>query len=332
MVVDQQSQFQFFRKESWLGGWAVVVQKHYNQKWRKHRGEKVFKIKLPDFEEFRQGNNMSPDEMRSYMKEKGVVPSRPWNERPMYLSCTSGIIEPYIPPEKDEKYSVVSKAGAKQKYEWGKKKFSSHQAVKSLRVFEEEFDVSTFLDEASKIYVDAHKALCEGHKQSVNTHVGINQSLIQNKELTANLCCSRYDEDKLHRLVTDHCYSELCYQTNLKTMHWDMVETLERPRMVNCFVSPEEDFHDTFGQITVRFHTLQKLAVYDRFGRLIYGSEDASKRVLEYVVFEKQLSNQYGTWKLHSKIIPKWAPTKDQPIPTRAIKLEETQAAAAPAS
>ncbi|UYV63979.1 hypothetical protein LAZ67_2006239 [Cordylochernes scorpioides] len=27
MAMDQQSQFQFFRKESWLGEWTVVVQK-----------------------------------------------------------------------------------------------------------------------------------------------------------------------------------------------------------------------------------------------------------------------------------------------------------------
>ena len=65
-----------------------------------------------------------------------------------------------------------------------------------------------------------------------------------------------------------------------------------------------------FGQVTVRFHTQQQLAVYDRwtdvhleyyvinammnivrFGRLIHGSEVVAKDVLEYVVFEKHLSN-----------------------------------------
>lgn len=48
----------------------------------------------------------------------------------------------------------------------------------------------------------------------------------------------------------------------------------------------------------------QCLAVYDRFGRLIYGSEVLAKDVLEYVVFEKHLSNEYGLWRLHAKIIP----------------------------
>ncbi|XP_066111578.1 large ribosomal subunit protein mL45 isoform X2 [Saccopteryx bilineata] len=68
-----------------------------------------------------------------------------------------------------------------------------------------------------------------------------------------------------------------------------------------------------------RLHTLatencfSTLAVYDRFGRLMYGQEDVPKDVLEYVVFEKQLTNPYGSWRMHGKIVPPWAPPK-QPI------------------
>ena len=50
------------------------------------------------------------------------------------------------------------------------------------------------------------------------------------------------------------------------------------------------------------------LAVYDRFGRLMYGSEIVPKDVLEYVVFEKHIINQYGAWRVHGKIIPEWQP------------------------
>nr|KAF6416484.1 mitochondrial ribosomal protein L45 [Molossus molossus] len=68
-----------------------------------------------------------------------------------------------------------------------------------------------------------------------------------------------------------------------------------------------------------RLHTLATencfptLAIYDRFGRLMYGQEDVPKDVLEYVVFEKHLTNPYGSWRMHGKIIPPWAPPK-QPI------------------
>ena len=84
-------------------------------------------------------------------------------------------------------------------------------------------------------------------------------------------------------------------------------------------------------QITVRFHTRQQLAVYDRFGRLLHGSEILAKDVLEYIVFEKHLSNMYGTWRIHDKIIPDWTPPKDPSKLTRVkpepepeiVKVEE---------
>ena len=35
------------------------------------------------------------------------------------------------------------------------------------------------------------------------------------------------------------------------------------------------------------------------------------KDVLEYCVFEKHLSNLYGSWRIHGKIIPEWKPKND---------------------
>lgn len=48
----------------------------------------------------------------------------------------------------------------------------------------------------------------------------------------------------------------------------------------------------------------------------MYGSETMPKDVLEYVVFEKHLSNQYGVWRLHGKIVPEWMPTRDAALRT----------------
>lgn len=55
----------------------------------------------------------------------------------------------------------------------------------------------------------------------------------------------------------------------------------------------------------------QTLAVYDRFGRLMLGDEDEPRDVLEYLVLERHLVNPYGSWRLHGKIVPAWAPPKD---------------------
>lgn len=77
---------------------------------------------------------------------------------------------------------------------------------------------------------------------------------------------------------------------------------------------------------------LQTLAIYDRFGRLMHGSEIIAKDVLEYVVFEKHLANQYGTWRVHAKIIPDWLPPRD-PSATTYLRREkpapETETSAA---
>lgn len=59
---------------------------------------------------------------------------------------------------------------------------------------------------------------------------------------------------------------------------------------------------------------LQTLAIYDRFGRLMLGNEEQPKDVLEYLVIERHLVNPYGRWRLHGKIVPSWAPTKDPVI------------------
>lgn len=64
----------------------------------------------------------------------------------------------------------------------------------------------------------------------------------------------------------------------------------------------------------------------------MHGSETIPKDCLEYVVFEKHLSNEYGVWRLHEKIIPDWMPPKspayityrvDDEPPVKAQEKEE---------
>lgn len=142
------------------------------------------------------------------------------------------------------------------------------------------------------------------------------------------------------------------------TVRWQFLKSLEAPRVVHVrctdIVNKENIFSQvckyialcpqwislifkTPFQVTVRFHTQQTLAVYDRFGRLIYGSEVQAKDVLEYVVFEKHLANLYGLWRIHEKIIPDWMPQREpgmktyvQPVP-EAVPAEDTAVTATPA-
>lgn len=54
----------------------------------------------------------------------------------------------------------------------------------------------------------------------------------------------------------------------------------------------------------------------------MHGSEILAKDVLEYIVFEKHLSNEYGLWRVHAKIIPDWMPPKE-PMKNTFIKPKE---------
>lgn len=48
----------------------------------------------------------------------------------------------------------------------------------------------------------------------------------------------------------------------------------------------------------------------------MHGSEIIAKDVLEYVVFEKHLANEYGIWRIHGKIIPDWLPPREPSVVT----------------
>lgn len=265
--------------------------KHWNPKWKKYRAAKVFKVKLPDFEEHKKDyEEMSEDEIRSKLKERGVLPEYPQIEKPMYISSTGDFFEPYVPPEGDGKVSKITKEGAKQTWELVEKKGKSMWAIRKVRSYDEDFEIADFLIAAQDIYIKAHEAM------------------------------TKNDPELLQQYVTEKAYPEVMHNTARKTIHWKFLQSIEPPRVVHARCTDIITKDNKFGQITVRFHSQQVLAVYDRFGRLIHGSEILAKDVLEYVVFEKHLSNRYGVWRIHGKIIPDWKPLPEPGIRTYVIE------------
>lgn len=119
------------------------------------------------------------------------------------------------------------------------------------------------------------------------------------------------DKDGLIQYVTERAYPEVIHNIDNKTIHWKYIKDVELPRIAHARHTNVITDDNIFAQVTVRFHTQQQLAIYDRFGRLMHGSEILAKDVLEYVVFEKHMSNQYGVWRVHYKIIPDWLPPKE---------------------
>jgi len=260
-----------------------VPNKHWNPLFRKERNWKVLKIDLVDheFDRKRVREEITPEEIKEKMKKMGVEPPSQYSEKPLYISSTGAILEAYVPPEGDGKASLISTSKAKEVMDKGKGKGKTMLSVRKIRSYDEDFDPREWVDEAMEIYIEAHKALADG------------------------------EYDLLHKFATEKAYPEMMNMANRKTIRWKFIKSLEPPKVVHARHAEIITKENMFGQLTVRFNTQQTLAVYDRFGRLIHGSETVAKDVLEYVVFEKHLSNIYGTWRLHSKIIPDWMPRRE---------------------
>ncbi|XP_009919670.2 large ribosomal subunit protein mL45 [Haliaeetus albicilla] len=232
---------------------------------------------------------LSPEEKEKRLRSSGIVFPEEHIERTFYLACTADIIDPYVPPEGDARLTSLSKDGLKQKVEKLRQTAASQLALRKVKDHDPDFSTKTFPEKAQEIFIEAHN------------------------------CLANFNKQKLHSLVTERCYPEMVRGNRYKTIRWSFVESLEPPRVVHVRCDSIVNRGNLYGQVTVRMHTRQTLAIYDRFGRLMYGGEQVPKDVLEYVVFERYLVNPYGTWRMHGKIVPEWAPPKDPIVKTVMI-------------
>lgn len=219
----------------------------------------------------------------------GVVVRQQYMERPINISCTAGIYDAYVPPEGDARLSTLTKEGLKQRTEQLRQTAASQLAIRKIKDHDSTFSSKEFPGVGQQIFVDAHAALTE------------------------------FNKEKLHSLVTERCYPEMVRGNRYKTLRWRFIESLEPPRLVHARCPDMISKGNLYGQVTLRMHSRQTLAIYDRFGRLMLGDEEEPRDVLEYLVMERHLVNPYGRWRLHGKIVPAWAPPKDPIIKTVMI-------------
>ncbi|XP_047343766.1 probable 39S ribosomal protein L45, mitochondrial [Vespa velutina] len=255
------------------------INKHWNPKYKKERKEKFIKIDLPNFHE--TNKKKAAERKRSLLKQYGIYPQKQWTERPIFISCTPNAFDSYVPPEGDGKFSTITKAGAMQKMTDVTMKGKSMMAIRKIKSFEDTFTLKNFPQEALNIYIKAHEAL------------------------------AAKDMNALIEYVTESAYSKMLHNVMDKNIRWKYVESLEPPRIVHARCQHLITKDNLFGQLTMRIHSQQILTIYDRFGRLLKGSEILKKDVLEYIVYENHLANQYGKWRLHEKIIPSWMPPRE---------------------
>ncbi|KAI7795014.1 39S ribosomal protein L45, mitochondrial [Triplophysa rosa] len=228
-------------------------------------------------------------EQEAQARASGVVVRQEYMERAINISCTAGIFDPYVPPEGDARLSALSKEGLKQRAEQLRQSAASQLAIRKIKDHDPEFSTKEFPVRAQEIFIEAHAAL------------------------------TQFNKEKLHSLVTERCYPEMVRGNRYKTLRWRFIESLEPPRVVHARCPDMISKGNLYGQVTLRMHSRQTLAIYDRFGRLMLGDEEEPRDVLEYLVLERHLVNPYGLWRLHGKIVPAWAPPKDPIIKTVMI-------------
>lgn len=61
--------------------------KHWNPKFKWLRAKKFIKVELPKFHE--KEDEITEEEKKRRLKERGVMPTRTWQERPIILSAVS---------------------------------------------------------------------------------------------------------------------------------------------------------------------------------------------------------------------------------------------------
>lgn len=257
---------------------------HWNPKFRKLRALKVVKPKLPDFDQMRQEDPLgeSIQERRKRMIKEGMEPPVSFEYKPVNITSSTEIFDSYVPPEGDGKMSIFSnpKEFGSQALESIKntaQKMITHTRV--VKKHDSSFDSKTFPEFARDIYCSAHENLA-------------------NRE-----------NEKLLEYVTENAYSKMWTNMKYKTIRWKWIEGIEEPKVVNIVTREMMSKSNIFAQVTVRFHSKQILAIYDRFGRLAFGSDKLERNILEYVVFERHLTGQYSSWRMHDKIEPEWLTT-----------------------
>lgn len=268
---------------------------HHNEKmFRRMRGLKTIILDLPDDVEQRKHDSLPPNELRAAMLRKGINPykevqPRSWQEGQITLQSFYSVADPYVAPE--DPLPWLSKEiveGTKFKADevkhrvlnsWHNYKNGTNR-IRKKEGFEK-FDVKKFGVTADIIYEEAHRALMKRDKVS------------------------------LHKYITEYAFEKMWHDVEEGSIVWEMVERLSPSKVitVRCMDNPIDTGND-IAQLTVRMHTLQKLAIYDRFGKLILGSETEPKETVEYVVFENHIAVVDGVWRLHDKVYPKWVEPK----------------------
>ncbi|TNN08179.1 putative 39S ribosomal protein L45 isoform 2 [Schistosoma japonicum] len=235
--------------------------------------------------------NESTSDLRRRLRRNGMLPPLLFYDRPINIGHTGQIFDPYVPPDGDGQTSLLSPKRLTHLKDELVDKGKNYKDLLLIRSHEPSFKSKPFASEAENIYIEAH-------------------NLLQNY---------RQNESRLFELVTEKALVDMTADLRLRTLRWKFVGNIEPPKVVHIRCKEYLSKGNHYAQVTVRFYTQQILSIYNRFGRLLYGNPDTAVDVLEYVVFEKHISDEYGTWRLHCKVAPPNSSANYTYVPTQRL-------------
>ncbi|KAK4514956.1 uncharacterized protein ATC70_002563 [Mucor velutinosus] len=190
-----------------------------------------------------------------------------------------GVFANYVPPEQSPSITDFSKWRLTK---WRNMK-NSVQNLLSVGLIKyksqyEKWNSRKFLAEAEEAYKDMNDAFARG------------------------------DRAILEEVCLDAMYSSL--KNQLKTRNnvrweWRYHGDVEQPKIVcvRCVGTTGVSKHGfAVGQVTVRMFTKQSMAVFDKKNKLIGGDPNKIHNVLEYVVFQKTISDPEDIWRVYGKV------------------------------
>ncbi|KAI8981086.1 hypothetical protein BDB01DRAFT_795362 [Pilobolus umbonatus] len=119
---------------------------------------------------------------------------------------------------------------------------------------------------------------------------------------------ARGDRAILEEVCLDSMYSTLKNQLKQRQnvrWEWKFHGNVEQPKIVciRCVGTTGLSKHGfAVGQVTVRMFTKQSMAIYDKKNRLIGGDPNTVHNILEYVVFQKTISDPEDIWRVYGKL------------------------------
>ncbi|XP_057293888.1 39S ribosomal protein L45, mitochondrial-like [Hydractinia symbiolongicarpus] len=198
------------------------------------------------------------------------------NDSGFKLDSTGEIFSSYVPVE--NKAFILSIKGLGQRWEALKAFVMTTYAIAMIKRKAKPFKAVDFAKTAQKKFIDVNNAIQQENAELAKIAMKDHATLMVIKGLSNQ------------------------FLNPSRKVHWRFIQEIERPRVVHGRITAVYDKDNLYAQITVRMHTEQILAVKDRYNRVIKGDPQKSKKVIDYVVFERHLADPYGKWRVCGKL------------------------------